>query len=95
MEIIAGKVRKVELNEDLQHMLISAVRYAMGRRTYVVSWTVSYIMPLIPDMDTKVLTIMKRDYEEAPSLGDACDKSDWDRFYDAVFTELEKRGEIV
>ena len=75
-------------------MLISAVRYAIGRRTYIVSWTVSYIMPLIPDMDTKVLTIMKRDYEEAPSLGDACDKSDWDRFYDAVFTELEKRGEM-
>lgn len=38
---------------------------------------------------------MKRDYEEAPSLGDACDKQDWDRFYDGVFTELKKRGEIV
>lgn len=37
---------------------------------------------------------MKRDYEEAPSLGDACDAQDWGRFYDAVFKELEKRGEI-
>jgi len=36
---------------------------------------------------------MKRDYEEAPSLGDACDAQDWGRFY-AVFKELEKRGEI-
>ena len=91
---MAGKVRKVELDDDLQHMLISAVRYAMGRRTYIVSWTISYILPLIPDMDTKVLAIMKRDYEEAPSLGDACDAQDWGRFYDAVFKELEKRGEI-
>ena len=70
---MAEKVRKIELNEDLQHMLISAVRYAMGRRTYIVNWTVSYIMPLISDMDTKVLHIMKRDYEDAASLGDACD----------------------
>lgn len=75
-------------------MLISAVRYAMGRRTYIVNWTVSYIMPLISDMDTKVLHIMKRDYEDAASLGDACDIQDWGRFYDAVFKELEKRGEI-
>lgn len=84
-------MKQLALDDDLQHMLISAVRYAMGRRTYVVHWTVSYIVPLIPDMDTKVLDIMKQDYEEATDFGDFCDKQDWDRFYATVLTELGKR----
>lgn len=33
---------------EYEHMLISAVRYALGRRTYIVGLTVNYVIKELP-----------------------------------------------
>ena len=63
--------------EDLSAMLVCAERYALGRRTYIVEWTCSFIknnLHLITNKDRKV---MIRDIEEAYSYGDEMDKKEW------------------
>lgn len=64
-------------NEDISMMLVSAERYALGRRTYIVGWTYEIIkknMHLLSDKDKK---IMIRDLENPISYGDECDKQEW------------------
>lgn len=63
--------------EDISMILVSAERYALGRRTYIVDWTCEIIdknMHLLSEKDKKV---MIRDIEQAYSYGDECDKQDW------------------
>lgn len=57
-------VEYVPVNNKLELMLICAMRYAMGRETYVPGETIDYIRPLIPHLSTKTLSVMKRDIEE-------------------------------
>lgn len=62
---------------DLSMLLVSAERYALGRRTYIVSWTCDVIknnLKLLTEKDKKV---MIRDIESAISYGDSCDERDW------------------
>ena len=63
--------------EDISMILVSAERYALGRRTYIVGWTCEIIkknMHLLSDKDKAVLI---RDLENPISYGDECDKQEW------------------
>lgn len=63
--------------EDMSMILVSAERYALGRRTYIVDWTCEIIdknMHLLSEKDKEV---MIRDIEQAYSYGDECDKQMW------------------
>lgn len=63
--------------EEMSMILVSAARYALGRRTYIVQWTCEIIdenMHLLSEKDKKV---MIRDIEQAYSYGDECDKQMW------------------
>ena len=75
---------------DYEHMLISALRYALGRRTYIVEITVNYIIKEIPKLSDKCKAIMVHDIEHPlGSYGDECDKADWMR----LLAELEGGAE--
>ena len=92
------KIKPVKLNDDLQEMLISAVRYALERRTYMVEWTVSYITPLIPDFGSKELGVMLRDVSEwlyrcADGKPDDIVK-EWQRFARSIQDEFEHRSKL-
>lgn len=71
---------QIKLNgnfEDISMMIVSAERYALGRRTYIVQWTCEIIkknMHLLSEKDKKV---MIRDIETAIDYGDECDKKEW------------------
>ena len=54
----------VVVSQDFELMMISALRYAIGRYTYMPSVTIDYIRYLIPQLSVKTLYIMKRDIEE-------------------------------
>lgn len=79
-------------------VLCCAVRYSMGRRTYMPSLVVQYIIPLLPYVNDKTLCMFKRDYESPLSrfsepYGDAeIDKPIWDGFYEKVCKEYERRN---
>ena len=54
----------IAVTQDFELMMISALRYAIGRYTYMPSVTIEYIRYLIPQLSPKTLYIMKRDIEE-------------------------------
>lgn len=64
---------------DYEHMLISALRYALGRRTYIVSMTAEYIENELPKLANHCKDIMIKDIEEQERFGygDECDKVRW------------------
>lgn len=65
--------------EDISAMLLSAERYALGRRTYIVDWTCKFISNNLHLLSDKDKHVMIRDikYQEKLDYGDECDKEDW------------------
>lgn len=64
---------------DISAMLLSAERYALGRRTYIVDWTCEFIernLHLILEKDKKVM-IRDIKQQEEYGYGDRCDEEDW------------------
>lgn len=98
------RANTIPLNTDTETMLISAVRYACGRRTYIVGMTVGYIIPLLPHLSDWCINIMERDISEQFAmhertggnlfLGDECDVRDWARFLTAVRAEIAARPDF-
>lgn len=66
---------------DFEHILISALRYALGRRTYIVSITTQYIEREIPTLSEQCKAIMIEDIEHPfmGDYGDDFDKKGWMR----------------
>ena len=77
--------------EDLSAMLVSAERYALGRRTYIVQWTCEIItknLHLITEKDKQVII---RDIEKSISYGDECDKICWLKLLEVLKRSLEDK----
>lgn len=71
---------KINVNgnkDDLSMILVSAERYALGRRTYIVHWTCEFIKNNTHFLSDKDRQVMIRDLESAISYGEDCDKKDW------------------
>lgn len=64
---------------DYEQIVISAVRYAIGRMTYIVEITVNYIMQQIEDdkLSDRCLGLIRDDIKEAKYLGMQCDEVQW------------------
>ena len=58
-------------------VLISALRYALGRRTYIVSCLTESISCKLTELDEKTNIVMIRDIEECKDYGMYCDKENW------------------
>lgn len=63
--------------EDISMILVSAERYALGRRTYIVQWTCEIIKKNMHLLSGKDKAVMIRDIETAIYYGDECDKQCW------------------
>ena len=62
---------------NYEHMLISALRYALGKRTYIVELTCKYIEQQIPMLSDHCKDVIIKDIESQNNYGDECDKEDW------------------
>ena len=64
---------------DYEHIVISAVRYALGRMTYIVKLTVNYILQEIEEdkLSDSCLDIIRKDIYSTKNLGMECDKKLW------------------
>lgn len=89
----APAVNAVEVDDNLGEMLNWAVRYSLGRMSYAVNDTVSYVLPLIPKLDRRTLSVMQRDIEIAPEYGHDCDEADWMQLLHAIREELKRRAD--
>lgn len=70
----------VPCDDRFSEMMVSAVRYALGRRNYIVSDTVSYIKHVLPYLTRNDIHVIYTDIVEAESedrLGDDCDVHNW------------------
>lgn len=77
--------------EDLSAMLVSAERYALGRRTYIVQWTCEFITKNLNLITEKDKQVMIRDIEKPISYGDECDKIRWLKLLEVLKRSLEDK----
>ena len=83
-------------------MIIAAVRYCIGRMTYIVIDCADWLIAIWPALDDRTKAIIQRDIDEAfvsddeareegrgyKPLGHDCDRAEWERV-----RSLWKRGE--
>ncbi len=91
----------VEINSEFGLILNCAVRYALGRMTYMPSSVIRYITPLLPYIDDKTLDCFIQDITRygidvdkgIGSWGMDIDKEDWLSFLELCNKEMRKRNE--
>lgn len=96
---LVGKRKNIPLDKDFEQMLISAERYACGRRTYIVKETVDYILSLLPHLSDWCITVMQNDMKSEfdvaermqRKIGMSCDHEQWAKFRDALDEEMKGR----
>lgn len=88
---------KIELTEKLEAMLISAVRYALGRRTYIVQDTADYIESLVPYLSDWCLKSIQSDIVAqrkfgSSAYGDDIDYRSWMKLSARIEEAWKNRG---
>ena len=91
---------QIDLNDNnFGAVLNCAVRYAIGRQTYMPGLVIGYITPLLPYLNNRTLWCFDQDVTEAKfttGYGDPnIDEPDWMQFLQAVREERRKRGEQI
>ena len=99
-EIIEAQpqVGGVEIDKNFESILVCAVRYAIGRRTYVPSLVIDYITPLLPYLSEDVLKLIANEITEHDTyeggLGDEkIDRPYWLDFLRKIRLEMGGRNE--
>lgn len=80
-----------------EHIIICAVRYALGRMTYMVGIVCDYVADKCDELSEQCVNIIIRDIEEeidmyhrlGKTCGMECDEKDWLRLLDI----LKKRNQ--
>lgn len=82
---------------DYEYMLISALRYALGKRTYIAGMTAEYIENELPKLSDQCKAIMIEDIERQEQFGDECDKEDWMQLLEKLkmCEQMQERSERV
>lgn len=78
---------------DFGAILNCAVRYCIGRHTYMPHLVMDYITPLLPALDDRTLYVMEKDIDECKNYGADFDAVRWAAFLHAVRQEMRKRRE--
>ncbi len=88
---------KIDISgENFGTMLNCAVRYAIGRESYMPGFVISYITPLLPYLSKRTLYVFDQDVTDQRYTGGygdpSIDEPSWMRFLDAVHAEQDRRG---
>ena len=91
------QVGGVEIDKNFETILLCAIRYAIGRRTYIPSLVIDYITPLLPYLSYWMLGLMAAeiiDHNCEGDLGDEkIDKPYWLDFLRKIRFEIGGRNE--
>lgn len=85
------------ITDEFECVLTAAMRYSLGRQTYMPPVVVDYITPLISELSDKFLYVAMRDIDEQRERGEKAlgnptiDKPVWDEFYKKIKIEYERR----
>lgn len=88
---------RIDLSQDnFGCILTCAVRYALGRQTYMPGLVVDFIRPLLPYISDKTLYVFDQDITDQKYMGGYGDKSIdepiWMKFHQDVIAEEGRRG---
>ena len=88
----------IEIDKNFETILLCAVRYAIGRRTYIPSLVIDYITPLLPYLSDNTLRLIANEITEYEGyeggLGDEkIDKPYWEQFLRKIRLEIGGRNE--
>ena len=88
----------IEINKDFETILLCAVCYAIGRKSYMPSLVIDYITPLLPYLSEDVLKLIANEITEHDtyegSLGDEkIDRPYWEQFLRKIRFEIGGRNE--
>ena len=90
------QVGGVEIDKNFETLLLCAVRYAIGRRTYIPSLVIDYITPLLSHLSYNTLGLIAAeiiDHSYDGGLGDdMIDRPYWLAFKKKILAEMERRG---
>lgn len=82
--------------DELGTLCICAERYALGRRTYIVSSVCGIISSLVFELSDKDIYVLIQDIEEPfGGYGDECDKFEWMKLLEFLRMEREARRNEV
>ena len=83
----------MELRRDFGTVCGCAVRYSLGRQTYMPSLVQQFVIRNLNLIDGYSLAVMVRDVKEAPSYGnETIDKPGWMNFLAVLEKELKNKG---
>ena len=86
----------VSTSREFGDMMVCAVRYALGRRSYIVAEVARFVSLLSPELHSSSLAVICTDIYEADirgNLGDeTIDAPVWRNLYRTCAEELQKRG---
>ena len=86
------KTVKVSIDRDFEDILISAVRYALGRETYITMTISAYVSRLLPHLSSRAIGIITHDITDAYSLGNpTIDAPCWNLLVKDISKEMERR----
>ena len=88
----------LEIDKNFETILLCAVRYAIGRRTYIPSRVIDYITPLLPYLSGNTLKLIANEITEHEAyeggLGDEkIDRPYWKQFLREIRLEIGDRNE--
>ena len=89
----------ISITNHFELMMIGALRYAIGRYTYMPSVTIEYIRYLIPQLSAKTLFVMKRDIDEEIERYQRMERElymakEWEKLAEEIGIEYEKKKAV-
>lgn len=79
-------------DDSVGTVLECAARYALGRKTYMVSVVTGVILPVVPDLNNKTLLLMEREIVKHERFFDSADRKEWITLRDILRQEIDKRN---
>lgn len=88
---------KIELDQDNFGCILNcAVRYAIGRQTYMPGLVIDFIRPLLPYISNRTLYVFDQDITDQKYMGGYGDKTIdepmWLKFHKDIIEEEKRRG---
>ena len=78
-------------NDEFGMMLNCAVRYAIGRKTYIPQAVINYIKPMLQNISGKTLSCMVHDIESAKNYKNKSIEPEWFDFLNEIQKEQQRR----
>ena len=78
--------------DDFGSICVCAVRYALGRNTYMPSVVCGFVKPLLDRIEPKAISVMLRDVDEAISCPDLSDFDTWYSFKYALVKAKRRKS---